>query len=279
MDDTRLRQVIECALEQETGQGDVTSASVLPVNAIARGRVVTRQAGVLAGLSVADKVFARVNPLIAFTPLVDDGARAEAGDELATVVGPATSVLAAERTALGLLCRMSGIATLTRRYADAAMGTNAVILGSRKATPCLGEIDQWAIHLGGGGSVPTQLSDEVFIRRSHAMLAGGLQAAIASARQSNTGLQIVVEAQTWAQLDEALPLEPDRIVLTGLPTSDVADAVRWVAGRVPVEVSGPIPLADVRALAQTGVDYVSVDTLGQHVRPMRITLEVDAPPA
>jgi nicotinate-nucleotide pyrophosphorylase (carboxylating) len=278
MDEQKLRQMIERALEEDIGQGDVTSMWALLPNSIARARIVTQEAGVAAGLSAAEGVFNQVNSLIAFTPLKEDGEAMEAGEELATVVGPATSVITAERTALNILSRMSSIATATRRYVAAVEGTDTVILGSRKDIPCLRAIDQWAVQLGGGGSALTRLSDVVFIRSNHAAAAGGLSIAVERARQANTGLQILVEAHDWEQLDEALPLEPDRIVLTGLPIDDIADAVKWVAGRVPLEISGEIPLDDVRAIAETGVDYVSVDALTHHVRPLSIVLQIEAPP-
>jgi nicotinate-nucleotide pyrophosphorylase (carboxylating) len=277
MDEQKLREIIERALEEDIGQGDVTSMWVLPPNSIARAKIVAREPGIAAGLLAAEKVFGQVNPLIAFTLLREDGEAVEAGDELATVVGPATSVFTAERTALSILSHMSGIATRTRLYVDAVRGTNAVILGSRKAVPCPRAIDQWAVQLGGGGSDLNRLSDVVFIRSGHATIAGGLPAAVERARQANTGLQILVEAQNWEQLDEALPLEPDRIVLTELPIDDIADAVKWVAGRVPLEISGDIPLENARAIAETGVDYISVDSLVQYVRPMHTTLETEVP--
>jgi nicotinate-nucleotide pyrophosphorylase (carboxylating) len=278
MDEQNLREMIERALEQDIGQGDVTSMWVLAPNAIARARIVAQEPGIVAGLSAAESVFRQVNPLIAFTWLQEDGAPMETGDELATVVGPATSVLTAERTALSILGRMSSVATLTRRYVDAVEGTDTVVLGARETMLCLHSVDQWAVQLGGGGSVPTRLSDVMFIRSNHATIAGGLSVAVERARAADTGLQILVEACDWAQLDEALPLEPDRIVLRGLPIEDIADAVKWVAGRVPLEIAGKIPLEHVRAIAETGVDYISVDALTQYARPLRITLEAEPPP-
>jgi nicotinate-nucleotide pyrophosphorylase (carboxylating) len=278
MDEQNLRELVERALDQDMGQGDVTSMWVLPPNSIARARVVVHEPGIVAGLSVGEMVFSQVNPLIAFTPLTQDGDAVQAGDQLATVVGPAMGVLAAERTALAMLSRMSGIATQTRRYVDAVQGTDVVILGSRRANPCISAIDRRAVQLGGGGSALVRLCDVVLVRSNHAKLAGGLAVAIERARAENTGLQILVEVYDWEQLDEALPLEPDRIVLAGLPIADIADAVKWIAGRVPIEIAGEIPLENVRAIAETGVDYIAVDSLTQHVRPLRTTLEIEPPP-
>ena len=268
---------VDQALQEDVGQGDVTSMWALPLNAIARGRIVTTENGVLAGLEVAGEVFRRVNALIGFTPLKADAQAMSTGDVLATVVGPATSVFTAERAALNFLEHMSGIASLTRRYVDAVKGTNAVILGTRKTAPGLREIDQWAIRLGGGGDHRARLDDMILIRSGHIAIAGSLTAAIQRARQFNTGLPIVVEVMTWAQLDEALPLEPDRLMLTGLPTKDIADAVKWVAGRVPLEAAGDVTLYNVQPIAETGVDYISVGTLTEHARALHITLEIEAP--
>ena len=277
MDKEQIWSLIERALDEDVGQGDVASMWALPSNAIARGCIVAREAGVLAGIEVAQAVFERVNALIAFSPRHVDGARISAEDELAAVVGPATSVFAAERTALNFVGRMSGIATLTRRFVEAVQGTNAVILSTRKTAPGLRTIDQWAVRLGGGGTHRARLDETVFIRSGHLAIAGGIAAAMERVRQRATGLQVVVEAENWAQLDEALPLEPDRIMLTGMPAQDIVDAVKWVAGRLPLEVSGPITLDNVRAIAETGVDYISVPALTQCAPDLRIGLVIDAP--
>lgn len=276
MDIEKLGPVIERALQEDVGQGDVTSMWALAPNAIARGRIIAREAGAVAGIEVAQEVFRCVNALIAFTPLLSDGSAAFVEDELAAVVGPATSVFAAERTALNFLERMSGIATLTRHYVDTVKGTGAVILGTRKTAPGLRGIDQWAVRLGGGGTRRARLDDVALIHSGHIAIAGGLTAAVEGVRRLNTGLQVIVEVQTWEQLDEALSLEPDRIMLTGMSTEDLADAVRRTAGRVPLEASGEIALKDVLRVAQTGVDYISVGALIQRARPLHVSLEIDA---
>ena len=277
MDAERLGKIIECAIEEDAGQGDVTSMWVLPPNAIARGQIVAREAGVLAGIGVAQMVFNRVNALIAFSTLKEEGQVVIAEEGLATVVGPAISVFTAERVALNFLEHMSGIATTTRRYVEAVKGTNAVILGTRETTPCLREIEQWAVRLGGGGNRRAKLDDMVLIRDSHAATAGGIAAAMTRVRQVDTDLQIVIEVETWEELDEALPLEPARIVLTGMPALDIGDAVKWVAGRVPLEASGKIALDEVREIAETGVDYISVGGLIHSAPALHITLDIDMP--
>jgi nicotinate-nucleotide pyrophosphorylase (carboxylating) len=275
MSEEQLGLAIERALEEDVGQGDVTSMWTLPPNAIARTRIVAKKAGILAGLVPAERVFNRVNALIAFSPLTSDGQKIHTGDNLVTVVGPATSVFTAERTALNFLGRMSGIATLTRRYVEAVSGTNAVIVGTRQTVPGLRQLDQWAVRLGGGGNHRARLDEAVLIRNGHITIAGGIAAAVESVRHYNTGLQAAIEVQTWEQLDEALPLDLDRIVLVGFSVQDTADAVRWVAGRVPLEVSGEITLDNVRAVAETGIDYISVGALTQEARALAVSLIVD----
>jgi len=276
MDIEQLRLVIERALKEDIDQGDVTSMWTLPPNAIARGRVIARDAGAVAGIAVAREVFRRVNALIAFTPLVSDGADVFVEEELAAVVGPATSVFTAERTVLNFLERMSGIATLTRHYVDAVKGTSAVILGTRKTAPGLRMVDQWAVQVGGGGTQRERLDDVALIRRGHVAIAGGLTAAMEGVRRADSGLQAIVEVRTWEQLDEALLLEPDRIMLAGMSVEELADAVRRTAGRVPLEAAGDIALKDVLRVAHTGVDYISVEGLIQQARPLRMDLDIDA---
>jgi nicotinate-nucleotide pyrophosphorylase (carboxylating) len=274
MNKEQLWPIIERALEEDVGHGDVTSLWILPANVIARGTLVARSDGILAGIEVTEQVFSRVNPLIAFTALKSDGGSIQAGDELATVVGPAVSVFTAERTALNFVQRMSGIATLTRQYVEAVQCTDAVILSTRQTAPGLRVIDQEAVQIGGGGIHRAQLDDMVFIRDSHIAIAGGITAAMEQIRQRNTDLQIVVEVQTWEELDEALPLEPDRITLNDMSIDDIKDAVKWVAGRVSLEAAGPITLDNVRAIAETGIDYISVSSLTQWIKPLYISLKM-----
>jgi nicotinate-nucleotide pyrophosphorylase (carboxylating) len=275
MNKEQLWPIIERAIEEDVGHGDVTSMWVLPANVIARGTLIARSAGILAGIQVAEQVFNRVNPLIAFTPFKTDGQAIEVDDELATVVGPAVSVFTAERTALNFVQRMSGIATLTRQYVEAVQGTASVILSTRQTAPGLRAIDQEAVQIGGGGIHRAQLDDMVFIRDSHITIAGGITAAMTQVRQRNTDLQIVIEVQTWEELDEAFPLMPDRITLNGMSVKDIQDAVKWIAGRVPLEVAGPITLDNVRAIAETGIDYIAVSSLTQWIKPLYISLRME----
>ncbi len=278
MNQDMLWNVIERAIEEDVGSGDVTSIWALPGNIIARARIVTRDAGILAGVAVAEQVFNRVNALIGFTPEKLDGEAVAGGDVLAAVVGPAISVLTAERSALNFMQRMSGIATLTHQYVKAVQGTNAVILSTRQTAPGLRLIEQWAVQIGGGGIHRAKLDDMVYVRDNHIALAGSIAAAMERIRELNTGLQVVIEVETWEELEEALPLDPDRITLSQMSIPDVKDAVRWVAGRVSLEVSGGITLDNVREIAETGVDYISVSALTRCCMPLHISMEIETQP-
>jgi len=275
MNPNLLVSIIERAIEEDVGSGDVTSMWALPGNAIARIRMVSHGDGVLAGLAVAEQVFNRINALIGFSPTKLDGDEIANGDILATVVGPAVSVLTAERVALNFIRHMSGIATLTRQYVQAIKGTNAVILSTRQTAPGLRLIEQWAVQIGGGGIHRAKLDDMVYLRDTHIALAGSITAAMERIRAQNSDLEVVIEVKTWAELDEALALDPNRITLIRWGVQDIRDAVKWVAGRVPLEVSGNISLDNVREIAETGVDYISVAELTCHLVPVHIGMEVD----
>ncbi len=275
MDEEYLQSLIERALAEDVGQGDWSSMWSLPPNAIARGRLIAREGGILAGMEMARRVFERVNALIAFSPLEQDGAEIAAGTELAMVVGPAVSVFTAERTALNFLEHMSGIATLTRRYVEAVRETGAVILGTRKTAPGLRQIDQWAVRIGGGGAHRTRLDEMVVIRSGHIVVAGSVAAALEGVRRFNTNLQVVIEVQNREQLQQALFLEPDRLMLSDMPVTEVIEAAAMVAGRVTLEAAGEFTTEEARAIARAGIDYISIGALTQRAGVVRIGLEIE----
>jgi len=270
-----VKRIVRCALDEDVGQGDVTSTWTLPTGLRGRGIFVCKASGVLAGMEVAREVFCQVSDQIELTAHVADGAMVSPGDRLAEVSGPMAAILTAERTALNLLQRMSGIATATRRYVDAVAGTRAVILDTRKTVPGLRALDKWAVRLGGGQNHRMRLDDMVLIKDNHIAAAGGVTAAIERVRARNVlGLAIEVEVKTWAELEEAVALCPDRIMLDNMSPEEMCRAVQWVAGRVPLEASGGITLETVRQVAETGVDYISVGALTHSVTALDISLEV-----
>ncbi len=277
--DTALRfQVMETiarALAEDVGSGDITSESTIPPDLRLKGDLVAKQVGVIAGLEVAALVFAAVDTAIQFTPLVNDGDRVTRGTVVARVFGPARSILTAERTALNFLQRMSGIATDTRRFVDAVAGTRAVILDTRKTCPGLRLLDKWAVRLGGAQNHRTGLYDMVLIKDNHIAAAGGITQAVRKARErAPKGILIEVEVKSLQELDEALALGVDRIMLDNMSLDDIREAVRRVQGRVKLEVSGGVTLSTVTKIAATGVDYISVGALTHSPQALDISLEL-----
>jgi nicotinate-nucleotide pyrophosphorylase (carboxylating) len=272
-----MADAVRRALEEDLGPGDVTSTWTLPPDQRARGTFVAKEGGVIAGLLVAREVFRQLDEAVVLTFWVEDGTSVAPGTAVATVEGPAIPILSGERTALNFLQRMSGIATATRRYVEAVAGTGAVILDTRKTAPGLRALDKWAVRLGGGQNHRQGLYDMVLIKDNIAA-AGGIAQAVERVRARNrAGLPVEVEVKTLAELDEVLALEPpvDRIMLDNMDLPTMREAVRRTAGRIPLEASGGVNLERVRAIAETGVDYISVGALTHSVRALDISLELE----
>jgi len=273
-----MADAVRRALEEDLGPGDVTSTWTLPSDQRARGAFVAKEGGVIAGLLVAREVFRQLDEAVVLTLWVEDGTPVAPGTVVATVEGPAIPILSGERTALNFLQRMSGIATATRRYVEAVAGTGAVILDTRKTAPGLRALDKWAVRLGGGQNHRQGLYDMVLIKDNHIAAAGGIARAVERVRARNrAGLPVEVEVRTLAELDEVLALEPpvDRIMLDNMDLPTMREAVRRTAGRIPLEASGGVNLERVRAIAETGVDYISVGALTHSVRALDISLELE----
>ena len=256
-----ILDAIRRALAEDVGTGDVTTNSIVPPDATMRGRIVAKQEGVVAGLDVAHAVYRMVDERVVFTADVAEGARVARGQTLALVSGPARALLTAERVALNFLGRMSGIATLTRRFVDAVAGTRAVILDTRKTAPGLRVVDKLAVRSGGGRNHRIGLYDMVLIKDNHIDFAGSLRAAVERARAHALHLEIEVEARSLADVREALDLGVQRIMLDNMSLDAMAEAVRLVAGRARLEASGNVSLETVRRIAETGVDDISIGAL------------------
>lgn len=253
--------IIETALAEDLASGDVTGRSTVAADATARARLVAKTPLVLAGLEVAAAVFRRVEPAATFVALARDGEWAARGDVLARVDGPARALLAAERTALNLLQRMSGVATLTRAYADAA-GPRCRITDTRKTMPGLRALDRYAVRCGGGHNHRNDLGAGVLIKENHVRAAGGITAAIQRARQhAPHTLKIECEVTDLAELREALAAGADIVMLDNMDDDAVREAVAVNAGKAVLEVSGGVDLARVSAVAGLGVDVISVGRL------------------
>ena len=268
---------IRRALAEDIGAGDVTTNSIVPENASLRGRIVAKQTGIVAGLTVAQAVWRELNPAVGFTAKVDDGSRVESRTVLAEVAGPARALLTGERVALNFLGRMSGIATLTRQFVDAVVGTKAVILDTRKTVPGLRLADKLAVELGGGQNHRTGLWDMALIKDNHIDFAGSITAAVRRVRDAGVTAPIEVEARTLDHVREALALGVEQILLDNMTLDVMREAVHITAGRAKLEASGNVTLANVLEVARTGVDYISVGALTHSAKVFDVSLEfVDA---
>jgi nicotinate-nucleotide pyrophosphorylase (carboxylating) len=270
--------VVRAALLEDLGLGgDLTSEATVSAHTAAHAALVTRSAGVVAGLDVALCAFRLLDPLAAFDVRVRDGATLAAGDTLATVRADARAVLGAERTALNLLSHLCGIATATARYVGATRGARCAIAETRKTLPGLRALQKYAVRAGGGANHRMRLDDAVLIKDNHIALAGGIAAALAGARERVGHLvKIEIEIDSLAQLPAVLERrgDVDVVLLDNFPIADVAEAVRTIGGRLIVEVSGGVTLENVAALAATGVDVISVGALTHSVVALDIGLDV-----
>jgi nicotinate-nucleotide pyrophosphorylase (carboxylating) len=275
-DRVALDDLIRRALAEDVGSGDVTTAATVRSDVRGRGVLLAKASMVVAGLDVARAVFAQVAGAgqVAFTPSVIDGSRVGPGDVLATVEGPASALLTAERTALNLLQRLTGIATATRAYVDAAAG-RITVLDTRKTTPTLRALEKYAVRAGGGANHRFGLFDLILIKDNHVRLAGGIAAAVAKARAASPGVPVEVEAQTVAEAAAAADAGADVVLLDNMSTPEIREAVRIIAGRAKTEVSGGVTLARIPELAATGADFVSVGALTHSVQAADISLEIE----
>jgi nicotinate-nucleotide pyrophosphorylase (carboxylating) len=275
-DSVQIANIVRRALEEDVGRGDVTSAWTLPPGLMGRGMFLSKARGIVAGIEVAREVFFQVSTDISLIALLSDGDAIAPGNLIAIVEGPMAAILTAERTALNFMQRMSGIASTARQYTEAVAGTKAVILDTRKTVPGLRLLDKWAVRLGGGQNHRMRLDDMVLIKDNHIAAAGSLTTALEGVYARNTDqLPVEVEVKTWSELEDAVALLPDRIMLDNMSPAEMRRAVEYVAGRARLEASGGITLESVREVAETGVDYISVGALTHSVTALDISLEVE----
>ena len=270
-----IERVIDAALAEDLGSGDVTTRATLPPGTQLRFVMATRQDIVLAGIEVAAAVFRRLAPDAKIEILVRDGARVGAGQPLARIEGEAAQLLAAERTALNIVQFLSGIATLTRSYVERVAGTGAVLLDTRKTLPGLRGLSKYATRMGGATNHRLRLDDGVLIKDNHIAVVGGIAEAVRRAKAANTGLKDVrVECDTLDQAREALAAGADSILLDNMAPATLREAVRLVAGRVPLEASGGVTLENIRAIAETGVNFISTGKITQAAPAADIGLDI-----
>ena len=268
-----ISQYISRALEEDIGPGDVTTDTIVPANASLHGRIVAKEDGIVAGLEVAKRVLLSLDQRVNFLARVEDGMKVTRGTVLADLDGPARALLTGERIALNFLGRMSGIATLTRKFVDAVSTTKAVILDTRKTAPGLRLTDKLAVRLGGGQNHRTGLFDMVLIKDNHIDFAGSITAAVERMHSSGTKLEIEVETRTLDNVREALALGVERILLDNMSSSTMREAVAICDGRAKLEASGNVTLDNVLEVAGTGVDYISVGALTHSPKVFDVSLE------
>lgn len=257
-----IQQLINLALAEDIGSGDITSEAIIAEKQSANGRIIAKQPLILAGMDVARRVFQTVEVDIVWDAKRQDGMSCENGDIIATVGGSARSLLAAERTALNFLQRLSGIATLTNLFAHAVRDKNVKILDTRKTLPGFRALEKHAVKVGGGTNHRMGLYDYFLIKSNHIEAAGSVSKAMALAVKARKPGQLVeVEARNMDEVKQALDGAADIIMLDNMSVSDVRDAVKMVKGRTKVEVSGNISLENLISYAATGIDYISVGTI------------------
>jgi nicotinate-nucleotide pyrophosphorylase (carboxylating) len=269
---SEITALIQRALEEDIGPGDATTNSIVPVDGRMNGRIIAKQAGVVAGLDVAAAAFRLFDETIEFEPQVGEGEWVEDRTLLARLSGPARSLLTVERTALNFLGRMSGIATLTRRFVEAVSDTQTVILDTRKTAPGLRVVDKLAVQRGGGQNHRLGLYDMILIKDNHIDFAGSLEEAVRRVRAAGLDLEIEVEARTFEDVQAALQIGVQRILLDNMPVDQMQQAVLLTGGRATLEASGNVSLQNVRQLAETGVDYISTGALTHSVKNFDVSL-------
>jgi len=253
--------------------GDVTSNATIAPEARFAAEMNCRETIVVAGLEIAVAFFRALDAGVTIERLADDGDKLAAGSILMRLDGNARAMLAAERSALNTLQHLSGIATLTRRYVDAIAGTGATLLDTRKTIPGLRLLEKYAARMGGGHNHRMRLDDGVLIKDNHVAVCGGVAEAVLRARSAHTGLQVQVEVDRIEQIEPALAAGADRLLLDNMPPPVLREAVALVAGRVPLEASGGVTLETIRAIAETGVDYISVGRITQSAPAVDIGLD------
>ena len=266
-----LQSTVSLALAEDIGDGDLTAA-LIPADARAAATVISREPAVLCGTAWFDEVFRQVDPRIEVHWQAGDGDRVEHDQLLCALQGPARPLLTGERTALNFLQALSGTATLARRYADAVAGTRATVLDTRKTLPGLRRAQKYAVRCGGCQNHRIGLFDAVLIKENHILAASSITQAVTVARRLHPNVMLEVEVENLAELAEALQVHPAIIMLDNFDLETMRQAVEQVAGRVKLEASGNVNLATIRAIAATGVDYISVGSLTKDVRAVDLSM-------
>jgi nicotinate-nucleotide pyrophosphorylase (carboxylating) len=268
------REVVRRALAEDLGWGDVTTEAVVPAELKAKGVILCKCDCVIAGLDVANEVFLQLDPGCGFDRKVKDGDQVANGTIVAAIRGQAAAMLTAERTALNFLQRLSGIATLTRRFVDASGGA-ITVLDTRKTTPTLRALEKYAVRAGNGTNHRGGLDEGILIKDNHVRLAGGVREAVKRMKEAGAEMPIEIEAQSLDQVDDAIAAGADIVLVDNMSTADIREAVSRVRGRAQVEISGGVSLERVAELARTGANYVSVGALTHSAPAADLSFELE----
>ena len=268
------KKLISEALAEDIGTGDITTLSCVPAEAASKGSFIAKEAGVICGLELLAQVFAILDERVKVTPRVKDGAAVESGDVIAEIKGPSRAILTGERTALNIIRHLSGVATQTSTAVQSVSGTKTKIVDTRKTTPGLRVFEKYAVRCGGGKNHRFGLSDGVMIKDNHIVAAGGIKQAVDMARQNAPHtLKIEVETETLEQIDEAISAGADIIMLDNMDVQQMTDAVKRIGARALTEASGNMGGKDLKAVAGTGVDFISIGALTHSVTALDISLK------
>jgi len=270
-DPTYISQTVSTALRKDVGSGDLT-AQLIPADRTARATVITREDAVLCGTAWFDEVFHQIDPRVRVTWSARDADRVRANQQLCTLEGPARSLLTGERSALNFLQMLSAAATVTRTYVDALEGTKCRILDTRKTIPGLRVAQKYAVKCGGGTNHRIGLFDAILVKENHIAAAGSIANAVAESRRLNSKVLLEVEVENLTQLREALEARVDRVLLDNFSLDQMREAVKVTRGRTELEASGNMSLETLRAVAETGVDFISVGGLTKHVRAVDLSM-------
>ncbi len=273
--DREVDAIIERALEEDLPHGDVTSESIIPPESLSKAVILAKESGILAGISVAESVFTKIDPTLSFEVKKKDGQEIKKGDVLAELEGRSISLLKGERTALNFLQRLSGIATITHQYVQALEGSPTKILDTRKTTPGLRVLEKYAVKMGGGNNHRQSLSDMVLIKDNHIKLVMGISEAVQLARAKvSPGIKIEVETTCREEVIEAVNSGADMIMLDNMSLEEMRDIVALVKKRVPLEISGNVDLQTAQIYAHLGVDYISVGSLTHSFKSLDISMDI-----
>jgi len=274
MDIEKIDSIIKAAIKEDMPQGDITSENIIPLDSDSEAVLIAQEKGVLAGIDVAERVFKIIDPFVSFENFFKDGQVVERGDKLAELLGNSISLLKGERIALNFLQRMSGIASLTRKFVKALEGSKTKVLDTRKTTPGLRILEKYAVKVGGGENHRFSLSDMALIKDNHLRLVGSIPKAIKLAKEKvKPGTKIEVETNNFDEVKEAVQSGADMIMLDNMSLEGMGEVVRWIKGRVPLEASGNIDLIKAKKIASIGIDYVSVGVLTHSFKSLNINME------